>query len=357
MNEKTKNPDSKQFDDQYIQWKLERQRRLRIVMIITPGLAGVILVMLRSINPDYFYHYSLILSPITLMAFGFSALGAIMLYLQTGFKKANRNEVDFSLYKKEMENIRLNLEKATRIDEDRVAILQKELYNLKNEINTLSASTDVLSEEQKRDFIENLKANLQSETSSKILKDIQEKVSLSLQKDSRITEINEQFYQTNTRLNKELSSLSRRGNLNLSLGIVTTVAGLIVLAYFVFSARNTSENTLLFMSYFVPRISLIIFIELFAYFFLKLYKSSLSEIKYFQNEITNVEAKHIALLAALSEVNKVCEQVINDLSSTERNYILNKGQTTINLEKAKLEKDMFPEIIEKITNLLKRVKD
>lgn len=41
-------------------------------------------------------------------------------------------------------------------------------------------------------------------------------------------------------------------------------------------------------------------IELFAYFFLSLYRTSLQKIKYFQNELTNIEAKQIALRAALS---------------------------------------------------------
>jgi len=39
-------------------------------------------------------------------------------------------------------------------------------------------------------------------------------------------------------------------------------------------------------------------IELFAYFFLKLYKSDLSEIKYFQNELTNVEMRYAAVRLA-----------------------------------------------------------
>ena len=43
-----------------------------------------------------------------------------------------------------------------------------------------------------------------------------------------------------------------------------------------------------------------IFIEVFSFFFLKLYKSGLADILYYQNELTNLESKFLALeLASL----------------------------------------------------------
>ena len=92
-------------------------------------------------------------------------------------------------------------------------------------------------------------------------------------------------------MRSEVSALSRRGNLNLSLGIATTIIGLIILGYFVLEIDSIPEDKMAFIAHFIPRLSLVVLIEVFAYFFLKLYKSSLSEIKYFQNEMTNAEAK------------------------------------------------------------------
>ncbi len=351
---------SNQVDEQYIQWQLEKKRRLRIITIILPALLGMGMLLFRVINPDFF-SYSFernFISMMILFSFAVSAIGIIMLYLQTGFKKISRQEADFSVYKKELDNMRSTLEKSNRTDKEKVDQLQKDLEGLRDTINKQTVLTDFMSEEQKKELLDNFEARFIEDASSAVLEDLKTKVATSLEKSSTINEINNQFSQTNARLSRELSSLGRRGNLNLSLGIVTTVAGLIVLSYFVITYSHPADNALGFVTYFVPRISLIIFIELFAYFFLRLYKSSLSEIKYFQNEMTNIEAKQVALVVSFGLAEKkVCEHVITTLSNTERNYILNKGQTTIDLEKAKLDKEAVSSFIDKLTNFLKRAKD
>ena len=53
------------------------------------------------------------------------------------------------------------------------------------------------------------------------------------------------------------------------------------------------------MAYYAPRLTLSIFIEFFSFFFLRLYKTGISEIKYFQNELTNAELKFIAVEKAI----------------------------------------------------------
>lgn len=88
------------------------------------------------------------------------------------------------------------------------------------------------------------------------------------------------------------------------LGILTTVTGLSILGYYVFHAQPSGQDPWLFTTHFLPRLTLVVFIEIFAYFFLRLYKSSLTEIKYFQNEMTNIEAKFIALYIALESDNQ-----------------------------------------------------
>jgi hypothetical protein len=351
----------KEKDDAYIEWNLERRRRIKLAIIILTAFLGIGLTMFMQLNPDSYYFNAKtnreLFTLVIITVFGLSVLGLIMLYLQTGFKKVSKSEVDFYSYRKDLENLRYNLEKSGRIDKDRLESLQKELSEIKNEFAKVSVSSEAITAEQKNELLESLKARLQSDATSEFLKEIKESLSVSLQKDSRIGEINKQFNQTIERLNRELASLSRRGNLNLSLGIATTVAGLIILGYFVLSNKNVSDSLITFVPYFVPRLSLVIFIELFAYFFLKLYKSSLSEIKYFQNEMTNVEAKQISLVVALGlEDKKVCEGVISCLSATERNYKLEKGQTTIDLEQSKLDKEAISEMFDKLLNVFKKSK-
>jgi len=104
------------------------------------------------------------------------------------------------------------------------------------------------------------------------------------------------------------------------------VAGLVLLGYVVFQARFSANNLVSVASYYVPRLSLVLFIELFAYFFLNLYKSSLSEVKYFQNEMTNIEVRFTALGVALEAGDdELVREVTAELAKTERNFISGQG--------------------------------
>jgi len=94
------------------------------------------------------------------------------------------------------------------------------------------------------------------------------------------------------------------------------------------------------ISHYVPRLSLVIFIEIFAFFFLKLYKTSLFDIKYFNNEKTNFDFKILALNASkLDKPNAIYEYCIKQFADTERNFTIRNGESTIELEKDKLEKE------------------
>jgi hypothetical protein len=148
------------------------------------------------------------------------------------------------------------------------------------------------------------------------------------------------------RLSREIDALSRRGNLNLVLGCLTTVTGLALLGYLTLGSPSV-DNVGDFALHYTPRITLILFIEVFGYFFLRLYRSSLDDIKYFQNELTNVETKYLALHMALkSDDTKVVEALISQLAQTERNFVLSKGQTTVELERSKIADNQYKEMIE-----------
>lgn len=153
-------------------------------------------------------------------------------------------------------------------------------------------------------------------------------------------------------MSKEIESLGRRGNLNLVIGVVTTIAAVTVLATTVLSGNHQLTQGEL-MAYYIPRLSLSIFIELFSFFFLKLYKAGLNEIKYFQNELTNAEMKFIAAEKAVtSDTEGSIAGVIKELSSTERNFKLSKGESTVELEKFKTDQASNQKIIEALAGLV-----
>ena len=157
--------------------------------------------------------------------------------------------------------------------------------------------------------------------------------------------IEDQYRNSTQRLNNEITALGWRGNLNLGLGILTTTAGLILLGFFVIQNGSPSDQIGRFAMHFIPRISLVIFIEIFALFFLKLYKATLAEIKFFQNELTNIESRFTALRTALAGSDaQALSSVLAKLADTERNFILKKDESTVHLELQKSERAMATDI-------------
>lgn len=163
------------------------------------------------------------------------------------------------------------------------------------------------------------------------------------------------FEKLSFRLEEEIASQSRRGVFNLSVGVMTAAVGIWFL-YSLLTDYTESASYINLVSHFVPRVSLVILIEVFAYFFLNLYKRSLDEIKYFQNELTNVEMKYMALKVAVDSNNdKISENLIKVIVETERNRFLKKGETTVEIERAKIDQLNHSNAISKAYELLEKV--
>lgn len=172
------------------------------------------------------------------------------------------------------------------------------------------------------------------------------------------------------RLLREISDLRLRSNVNLLIGMAITAVGLYLLWATVsmvdssellkqLASENSESNSKFIKNLtlpLVPRVMLVIFIEFFSYFFLRLYKNGLSEIKYFQNELTNIESKLSAVQFSYITNNESALKVsLESLSKTERNFILDKGQTTVELEKAKSESELTRNIITTIPEIFKKL--
>ncbi|GAB3040176.1 hypothetical protein [Spirosoma pulveris] len=146
-----------------------------------------------------------------------------------------------------------------------------------------------------------------------------------------------------SRLTFEIESLNKRGNTNLIIASVTTLAAVTILLYSVLNPLK-SANIYELLSYYVPRVSLILLIEVFSFFFLKLYRNSLVDIRFYQNELTNFEFKIMSLKVALFEEDKsLLSSMLTEYSKTERNAVLKSDEaiTTTSLQKFEGEKDRF----------------
>lgn len=155
------------------------------------------------------------------------------------------------------------------------------------------------------------------------------------------------------RLESEIDRLNRRGGVNLTIGSTIALIGIISLAYFLHSTSDLAGG-LSFFIHQLPKLSFVIVVEIFAYFFLRLYKNGFDEIKYFQNEITNLEMKFMSLKYAQDFKN---DNIIRDLAmhlmKTERNFILEKGQTTVSIEKDRLQNISDTKLTDLLSEIIK----
>ncbi len=158
-------------------------------------------------------------------------------------------------------------------------------------------------------------------------------------------EILRSFDESRARLLRALDTLSGKSQFNLVIGLLLASAGLLVATQAVFRAPPTIEGVSLWHSFAVhtlPKMVLGLLLELTAAFFLRLYRQGLDDFKYYHNEITNLESQWLALNAAygLSKPgmldDSIIANVIQRLAATERNFVLQKGETTVTAERDRL---------------------
>ncbi|GLO23523.1 hypothetical protein [Pseudomonas putida] len=181
--------------------------------------------------------------------------------------------------------------------------------------------------------------------------------------DRTLAPIQKAYENVRSRLLKEVESLGRRGTVNLVCGGLTTFAALAILLSLALDSVNKETYQFLYHDngidgvalalLLIPKLSLATFVQVFSLFFLRLYRSGLSEIKYFQNELTNVDVKYLGLISAVVSGD---DEAVNDASKklleVERNHVLNKGQSTVELEKHKIEQRSSAEIIKLLPSIL-----
>jgi len=327
-----------EFEAHYL---AERRQRFRVVMIAVPAFAGLLIAYLSSGLSEEYFMYRLGLQKEVVLAMiavllGTSGLALIMTYLQTGFKKS---EAEFEAIKFQRE-IELDRASAQEVTAELNARIEEQIQDLKAEVERARIATASISAPDRAELIKELRTQINQQAGTELLNEIKAQATDSFTRDGRDRELLQRFDESRTRFTRELEALSRRGNLNLGLGAVTTVLGIGILGISVFAELTEIKDLWSFVSHFVPRFTLVVLIELFAYFFLSLYKASLGEIKYFQNEITNIEAKQTALRTAIhfGEPSAIAN-IVSKLAETERNHILSKEQTTVELEKARIDRD------------------
>lgn len=138
------------------------------------------------------------------------------------------------------------------------------------------------------------------------------------------------------RLSAEIDALGQRGNVNFVTALSLAAGGCAALIWMLAHVPERidparAEEVALTQAI---RLALVILMEAFAFFFLRLYRRSLDGIKYLHDELTDFQHRELALRAALITRNaQAVDRVIDELLRRERNFVITQGETTVELER------------------------
>ncbi|HCG8041931.1 TPA: hypothetical protein NJ512_003181 [Vibrio parahaemolyticus] len=326
-----------------------RVRRMQVVLGAMMLVTGFVLMFAKV---PFFGGTELdFLFPLVSMLTG--AMIFLMNYLRTG-SFFNENEKQ-EMMSEEIRHLRNELAHGKSSGKE-FDVLRHQIEQIKEKLSEANHVEEVLSSEKRAEIVDEIKSSIVDDASSSVLQEIEKRFSKDLRRDRFLSSIREQCDMTRRRLMREIDSLTRRGNLNLIIGVLTTLVAVVILASTVLSGEKQLTNDEL-ISYYLPRITLSLFVEIFSFFFLKLYKAGLSEIKYFQNELTNVEMKFIAAEKAIMlESQESQSKVIEALSETERNFKLSKGESTVELEKYRANQDSMTKVLDSVKGIVSGAK-
>ena len=207
-----------------------------------------------------------------------------------------------------------------------------------------------------REKVDNPKKNMDEDELDKQTTDAKTH-NMDVDDESTANEIKHTFLASEERIKEEIQNLKRRATINLSLGVSLSCAALLVFFFLIYNERLGDDYTEVLL-HFLPRIGLVIFVELLAYFFLQLYKTSLVSIQYYHNELTNIESKKIAAIVAI----KHCKEekiwgTIEYLLKVERNVLVKDKETTFQMEMLKMQADNDKTTVTSLQSLLEKVID
>lgn len=296
---------------------------LIVFFIFFAKYLGIPTLFITSLGEGIPFIVSEMLLPVIITLTIISAL--ILRYLQPSSEK------------KQIVNFNNTIENLKKIEDSFDKLLQKK-HNLE------------ITEEDKKIILTNIQKNIESES----FKNYAESIHDLVKSQNKTEDIEAYFYRSSARLSREVHDLAKRGNVNLVLGIITTLVGLMILAITAFSIPQTQDMQN-FVFFFTPRLSLVIMIEIFSYFFLKLYRQNLYEIKYFQNELTNIEL--IFFSTHLSMQTSDCQQINTiacKLADTDRNSNINYGQKNAEIENDRTKQNNESKLIQLLSTLMNK---
>lgn len=290
------------------------------LLLIVSGFVGIYYLDLLVVKGNDSYEV------LRLLLYAFSSFGVglgIYNYLQRGqTTEPDRSEQESHLLAKEV---------YFEIAELRSVVESIRVRMEKDDIDR----QQVFNDSDRQELFRSIKESIETNLSTQFVDAIDKKYSDQAIADKERRNIASDSLDIRRRCLREINNLSLRGNVNLAIGsTISLIAGYILYST-IYDGIIPHVDSAAAISFYVPRITTVVFVEVFSFFFLKLYRSNLHEIKYYQNELTNIELKLLALQTSLAFDTGALREIVLDFSKTERNFILNKGQTTEAIETSK----------------------
>lgn len=340
--------------------KVFKNKKLLLGVLIS--YLGLVLFALANLYPYQYYDSE------KLIQLGIKVLpGVIILfglgYLIYGYLEGSQpekplaeasNSIEIEKYLREFRRYNERLERQFEKGEKDTKAVYEKVRDLIEKENKLH-----LDQSQRSEIFNSLKKSISDNINDDFFKQLNENISIDRiqEKRTQIDLLLNDFDSIKKRLSNEIQELGRKANVNLVIGSLTTIIALFALGYVVFQNTDSFTSYADLVYHYIPRLSLIVFIEVFAFFFLRLYKLNLNDVKYFQNELTTVELKLSSLVTSINfGTEQDISSITQELSRTERNFILKKDETTVDLEKSRIAKTDLKDILGSVTEIIKHKK-
>lgn len=230
----------------------------------------------------------------------------------------------------------------------------RQFERFRNEVNErLSHVSNLGIDENKVASI--IEAKIDKISNETLFNQIKDKYEDKLKAELKSRSLEDELLNIKERIERDTMRISRNGNINLTIGFFTTFMAIFFLGYSLLGVSYDTESTQRFIFHFVPRFTLSLFIELFSFFFLRIYRKNLDDIKYLNNERTNIDFKLISLQVAMMQSDSATlTSVITEFSKTERNFILKKDESTVDIEKNKIDSMSSEKLLESLVHIINR---
>lgn len=283
--------------------------------------------------PNYLYR-AVVMAGLLFVGYGISAL--MMLYL--------RGDISFAAFDRIINTSHNEI--SYNAKETGLAALLDAINETRVQLEKLKSAQVGALGGDREDLVRSVKSTLTTDVTN----ELEDRFAADAADMDKLKTIRRLFDATNSRLQNELSTLARRGNLNLVIGSVTTALAVGLLAYMVLGAKAEAITVTALLTYYIPRVSVAIFIEVFAFFFLRLYKTTLQEIRLYQSDMTQLAITGAAIESAWASSDSTAKIL---LSTELLGFLQGKGTVQSETKSRDVDPRKLAELLQDFARMVK----